>query len=196
MRYLVCFAGLLFGATAAIAQDGSEGVAARTPENAQKFLEVAAGRFGLLMEGDHGMTSGRFASFKLRYGDLRISSDDKCKTRFDGTITTFFYKDGMTTVASGTETTAAAIDALGRQYGKSWVKAAPYIIDWSTVTKVGVPTDYDPDKGTREVPEAAFAKSPTQSITLISASEEIAGRLRLAMETLRLACDSTQELGF
>jgi hypothetical protein len=179
------------------AQDGSEPVAARTPENAQKFLEVAASRFGLFMEGQRSLTSGRFAPYKLRYGDLRISWDGKCRTRFDGSITEFFLKDDAgTVVASGTGISAAAIDALGQRYGRDWVKAAPFVIDWSTVTKVGVGTDYDPEKGTREVPETAFARSPTQSIILISSSDEIAGRLRLAMETLRLACDTTQELGF
>ena len=179
------------------AQDGSEGVASRTPENAQKFLEVAASRFGLFMEGTWSLNSGRFNPYKLRYGDLRISSDGQCRTRFEGTITEFFLKDNTNTVvASGNGTSAAAIDALGQRYGKDYVKAAPFVIDWSTVTKVGVATDYDPEKGRREVPEAAFARSPTQSITLISSSEEIGGRLRLAMETLRLVCDSTKSLGF
>lgn len=183
--------------TAVSAQDGSESSGARTPENAQQFLRVAADRFGLSMAGDRVLISGRFADYKLRYGNLQVSSDERCTTRFDGTITEFFFKDDTgTVVASGPNTSAATINALGHQYGKSYVKAAPFVIDWSTVTKVGVGKDYDPQKGTREVPEAAFAQSPTTSITLIAPSEEIAGRLRLAMETLRLACDSTQSLGF
>jgi hypothetical protein len=180
-----------------VAQDGSEPIAARTPENAQKFLEVAASRFGLFMEGRRSLTSGRFDASRLRYGDLRISSDGKCRTRFEGTVTEFFLKDDKNAVvASGAGLSAPAMEALAQRYGMDYVKAAPYVIDWSTVTKVGVATDYDPEKGRREVPEAAFARSPAQSITLISSSEEIAGRLRLAMETLREACDTTQELGF
>jgi len=180
-----------------VAQDGSEGVTLRSPENAQKFLQVAASRFGLFMEGQRSLTSGRFAGYKLRYGDLQIRSDGPCRTRFEGSITEFFMKDDAgTVVASGTGTSATAIDALGQRYKRDWVKAAPYVIDWSTVTKVGVATDYDPEKGTQDVPEAVSARSPTQSITLISSSDEIAGRLRLAMETLRTACDPAQGLGF
>ena len=195
MKKIIAFAALC--AAPAAAQDGSEASGQRTPENAQQFLQVAASRFGLFMEGDSGMTSGRFAGYKLRYGNLRISSDDKCRTRFEGRVTEFFFKDDAgVLVASGTAVTPDAINAVGQKYGKSWVKAAPFVIDWSTVTNVGVATDYDPQKGTRDVPEATFAKSPTQSITLISASEEIASRVRLAMDTLRMACDSTQELGF
>jgi hypothetical protein len=57
-------------AAPAVAQDGSEGVTLRSPENAQKFLQVAASRFGLFMEGQRSLTSGRFAGYKLRYGDL------------------------------------------------------------------------------------------------------------------------------
>lgn len=149
------------------------------------------------MEGTSGLTSGRFAGYRLRYGNLQIRADGKCQTRFEGTITEFFLKDDTgAVVASGTETSPATINALGQRYGKSYVKAAPFVIDWSTATKVGVGTDYDPEKGTREVPEAAFVQTPTGSITLIASSEEMAGRLRLAMETLRLACDTTQGLGF
>lgn len=192
----LALAALGFAATAA-AQDGSEMTASRTPENAQRFLQVAADRFGLFMEPTFGMSSGRFAVFKLRYGNLQVGSDEKCKTRFNGTITEFFFKDDAgTLVASGSNTSAAAIDALAQQYVKSHRRPAPFVIDWSTVSQVGVGTDYDPEKGTREVPEAAFAKSATQSITLIAPSADVAGRVRLAMETLRLACDPTQALGF
>lgn len=198
MRFVIVLA--LFSAVIASplsAQDGSEPAGVRTPENAEEFLEVAASRFGLFMEGHRSLTSGRFAPYKLRYGDLRISSDGQCRTRFEGTISEFFLKDHAgTVVATGNGTSASAIDDLGRRNGLEELKAAPFVIDWSTVTTVSVTTDYDPEKGRREVPEAVSARSPTQSITLISSSEEIAGRLRLAMETLRLACDSTKNLGF
>jgi hypothetical protein len=187
----------LFVCTAATAQDGSENTGARTPENAQQFLQVAANRFGLFMEGTSGLTSGRFKGYQLRYGNLQVRADSMCQTRFEGTITEFFLKDDSgNVIASGKDTSPATIDALGQQYGKSYVKAAPFVIDWSTVTNVGVATDYDPERGTRNVPEGVFAKSPTASVTLITPSDEIAGRLRLAMETLRLACDPAQGLGF
>lgn len=197
MRALLLTLAVLTLTAPAAAQDGSEMTASRTPENAQQFLQVAAERFGLLMEGDSGMVSGRFVQNKLRYGNLQVSSDDKCKTRFDGTINEFWFKDdAYSMVASGPNTTSATINALAQQHGRSHVKAAPYVIDWSTVSEVGVATDYDPEKGTRNVPQGAFARSKTQSITLIAPSEDVAGRVRLAMETLRLACDPTQALGF
>lgn len=194
-RLALTLAALALTAPAA-AQDGSEAAGPRTPENAQKFLEVAAGRFGLFMEGKGMLTTGQFDVDKLRYGKLEITAASKCQTRFDGTISEFWLKEGGTVVSSGRETSAAVINGLAKQYGRTWLKTAPYIIDWSTVTKVAVGSNFDPKKGEIEVPETAVVRSPTQSITLISASEEIAGRLRLAMETLRLACDSTKELGF
>ena len=193
---LLALASLALTAPAA-AQDGSEASGARTPENAQKFLEVAADKFGLTMEGTEGLTSGRFDPAQLRYGNVQISSEGKCRTRFDGTVTEFFIKDStQTIIASGAGTSAATIDALGKKYGYSSVRTAPWIIDWSTVTKVGVATDYDPQNGTREVPAGAVATSPSQSITLIGSSEEIGNRLRLAMETLRVACDPAADTGF
>lgn len=198
MRTLFLALAAIALAAPAAAQDGSEASGARTPANAQRFLEVAASRFGLQLEPTSGLTSGRFKGDKLRYGNLRITADGPCRTRFEGTISEFWVKDDSLNsfIANGANTDAATINQLGESLKRSWLKAAPYVIDWSTVTKVGVATIYDPEKGTHDVPEGAYARSPAQSITLVSASDEIGPRLVLAMDTLRQACDSTKELGF
>lgn len=193
---------LMLLALPAAAQDGSEASAARTPENAQRFLVVAAEQYPITATPK---TLYYNYDWDLSYKPIRVTAVDRCITRFDGEVSRFYGKDanGQTVggnldidPAKNAEWFRAHPDVVARLK----IKTAPYEVDWSKVTHLArvqnghsynqAKKAYDELDGTIAIiaGETAFALYPP--------SVELAGRMLLAMQTLKQACDKTEGLGF
>ncbi len=189
-------AALVLAAPSA-AQDGSEPSAARTPENAQRFLAVAAAQYPLTMT----MTAG-WSHANLTYRIASVTSEDRCASRLEGPVSHFqvndssgksIYPEGnnYSDPAKHAELFAARQDLVALHK----LKTAPYDIDWSKVTSLGNPALWNGSASVtyKSGVQITFDQS---ALTIWTPSEEMGGRLLLAMQTLKQACDKTEGLGF
>lgn len=183
------------------AQDGSEASAARTPENAQRFLAVTAEQYPILF------TPNQFGypyPVLLNFRTTSIASTGVCSSRVDGTANQFSAKDkaGNTVQAyaaqpgyAGTGDPVALLASRTDIVEQYKLPVPPYDIDWSRVTSLGNPTLWN--GSTNHVPKSYVQVIQNGlAITFMAPSEEMAGRMLLAMETLKKACDKTEGLGF
>ena len=198
----IAVACLLMGlAPAAVAQDGSETSAARTPENAQRFLGVTAEQYPILVTPNQfGYPYAALLNFKL----TGFTPTGPCSSRVEGVANQFSAKDssGNSVAAyasqpgyAGQGDPVALLASRSDIVEQYKLALPPYDIDWARVTSLGNPTlsngqsNYVP-KSYVQVLHANGA------VTFMAPSEEMAGRMLLAMETLKRACDKTEGLGF
>lgn len=182
------------------AQDGSEASGARTPENAQRFLAVMAQQYPLLVTPTYGWGT----TANLTYKVTSVASDDRCTSRIDGTVQTFQAMDanGNSVFPPGNdysnpdkhaELFAARQDLVTLRN----IRTGPYDIDWSRVSFVGEAQYYNQQKNAYEpVKGTALVAVDKLSIVFMPPNPELAGRLLLALQTLKQACDKTEGLGF
>ena len=195
------FAALFLVAPAA-AQDGSEASAARTPENAQRFLSVVAAQYPIVLTP----TAFRYNSdigYTLSYKPVRISADDRCVTRFDGDVQQFYAKDDSGTLVQTGDLdpvkNAQLLAMRGDLVAKYKLKTAPYVIDWSKVTYLGKIQTEPYSQVTKKYAEVDGSIGIAMGdvvVGLYPPDPELAQRMMLAMQTLKQACDVTGGLGF
>lgn len=184
------------------AQDGSELTAARTPENAQKFLSVVAAQFSIQL-APRIMRLNDQSYWDLNYKPVRISSQDRCVTVIDGDVLQFYAKDGDGNLvqtgdldpSSNSQLLASRGDLVTR-----WkIKTAPYVIDWGKVSYLGKMKTEPYNQATKSWADLdgtiGIVAGETQ-VGLYLPDKEIGQRLMLAMQTLKAACDKTEGLGF
>jgi len=194
----LCVAVTLAFAVPASAQDGSESGAARTPENAQKFLSVTADQYPIMAtstwQWQHAQVSYR----------ARFASSERCNTTLDGAPQEFWVKmsDGsITQAASDAADRPAAVQALLNQrqdlVTAVKMKTAPYAIDWAKVSSLGYAQYYDSASSSMKAYKNYISLTFEDTALVITVpTEELAARMLLAMETLKKACDKTEGLGF
>ena len=193
-RYLIVAMSLL--ATSAFAQDGSEPTAARTPENAARFLDVVTEQYP--------MTIAQYASnyqVYLSYNPISFKAKGRCASVVDGQVDRFYVNiagfsyGGVQELdpAKNAEFLRARPD-LAETYK---LVTLPQTIDWSKVTSIGeeqrfvqAKNAYEPAKGTVQV---VF---DGKALNIYPPNLEAGPRMLLAMETLKKACDKTEGLGF
>ena len=194
---------LMLLAAPVVAQDGSEASAARTPENAQRFLSVATEQYPISMT-----PKTYFASYdwELSYKPIRAASVDRCVTRFEGEVSRFYAKDASGQLVGGHADADPAKNAEWFRASPEIVerlklKTAPYEVDWSKVTHLAPAQNamagYDQvKKAYPEIDGSIAIIAGDTSFALYAPSAELGGRMLLAMQTLKQACDKTAELGF
>jgi hypothetical protein len=183
------------------AQDGSEASAARTPENAQKFLNVVAQQYPIQLT----TTVMRLNQYdwNLSYKPVRITSQDRCVTIINGDVYQFFAKDGDGNMVQTGDLDPARNSQLLASRGDlvtRWkIRTAPYVIDWAKVSYLGKMLTEPYIQATKSWTELdgtiGIVAGETQ-VGLYPPDKEIAQRLMLAMQTLKAACDKTEGLGF
>lgn len=188
----------------AIAQDGSEASAARTPENAQRFLNVMSEQYPITI------TPISYYHYQhawyLSYRPTRISATDRCVSRVDGDVERFYATDAANQRIGGWSDADVAKNAQwlaenGEAVARLKIKTAPYEIDWSKVTYLDKTQNYastynQATKSYDKFDSAISLVAGDVSLTFYTPSAELAGRMMLAMETLKKACDKTEGLGF
>ena len=192
---------LMLLAVPAAAQDGSEASAARTPENAQRFLTVAAEQYPILVTQDKfGGYYGALLNFKI----TGMESTGVCSSRVGGTANQFSAKDSQGNSVSayasspgyaGQGDPVALLASRADIVEQLKLALPPYDIDWSKVTSLGNPTLWN---GSSNYVVKSYVQVVQNGLplTFMAPSEEMAGRMLLAMETLKKACDKTEGLGF
>lgn len=188
----------------AVAQDGSESSAARTPENAQRFLNVMSEQYPITI------TPIAYYHYQhawyLSYKPARISATDRCTSRIDGEVERFYATDAANQRIGGWSDVDVAKNAQwlaenGEAVARLKIKTVPYEIDWSKVTFLDKTPNYastynQATKSYEKLDGWVSVVAGDVSLTFAMPSVELAGRMMLAMETLKKACDKTEGLGF
>jgi hypothetical protein len=203
------------------AQDGSEMTAARTPENAIKFLSMLAeqGKVSIRpavantrwKEWDVACGGGECSLAQPRMREQEIGWDiskfalgalDSCKTRLSITNTQEAYVNNvLQTQGEGHVHTMAfrhyTINVPGTITYNDWVPALRALdnvdFDWSKVSKVTPERPYP----TTHYLRIANSGVPGGSIRLyFGDNEEIAKRAQLAIDVVVKACDPLAQSGF
>ena len=195
-------AGVAIGlvlAGAALAQDGSEVVGSRTPENAQRFLNVTGAQYPVIVTPQLQATT---YDWYLQYSPARMVAADRCVTIFDGEPSRFFAKDGNGQYFGGANELDPAKNAQFVRdrpdlIAKYKIATAPYVVDWSKVTYLGKRKYWDQSRSAMVDQDGTIQIAAGEvNFVVVPPSLELAARMMLAMETLKKACDKTEGLGF
>lgn len=192
-------------ASGAVAQDGSETSAARTPENAQRFLSVMAEQYPIVVTplGYYHYQHAIYLSFK----PVRITATERCASRVEGEVERFYATDPKTGQQVGGTTDLDPVKNAQwlAQYGDIVThykkKISPFDVDWSKVTYLektpNVTTTYNQTtKSWEKLDTAITIVAGDVTLDFYTPSAELANRILLAMDTLKKACDKTEGLGF
>jgi len=199
MRRVAVVACVLALGGAALAQDGSEVVGSRTPENAQRFLTVTAAQYPVTATPNVQITD---YGWYLTYSPTRIVASDRCVTIFDGEVNRFYAKGADGQYTAGAQNADAAANAQsfrerGDLIAKYKIPTAPYVVDWSKVTYLGKRKYWDTSRNTTVDQDGTInIVAGDVNFMIYAPSVELTARMTLAMETLKKACDKTEGLGF
>lgn len=182
---------------ATLAQDGSEGVALRSPENAQKFLAAMAAQYQMNFSPTPTENTDESGDTSIDYFPITISSDAECITRISAPVRSL-WTNYLPEHRGGDFGNAAEIYARHKPEIESHgVRTAPFLIDWGKVTEIGKLSTTNPAlNSTIITPRGIIIVENGSRFVLGAPTDEIADRMRRAMETLRDACDKTSGLGY
>jgi hypothetical protein len=170
------------------AQDGSESVTLRTPENAQRFLSAVVSGSGMSV-----MESGQLNSFVI-YKVSAFAAQSRCTSKIDATITDYFLKDQsgqMIIYRGGVIPTDMQEKVVARG-----MAGMPFQVDWQQVVAITQsPWSFGVDS--RPLGNNVLRLSSKDwNVDLLLPTDELATRTKFAMETLKTACAQTEGLGF
>lgn len=199
MRRVAVVVCVLTLAAPLLAQDGSEVIGSRTPENAQRFLNVTGAQYPVIITPNIQISG---YDWYLQYSPTRMVSSDRCVTIFDGEVNRFYAKDANGQFFGGANELDPVKNAGFMQQrpdliAKYKIATAPYVVDWSKVTYLGKRKYWDASRNTMVDQDGTIQISAGEvNFVVYPPSVELAARMTLAMETLKKACDKTEGLGF